>query len=66
MLKGYRTFIVNILLGLVPLIEVFGQILNIPEMRGVVPAQYLPWYGVVVALVNLYLRSITTTPPGQK
>lgn len=65
MLKGYRTYLFNIAAALIPLVEVLGLVLNVPEIRGIIPLEYLPWYSVAVALVNLYLRRITTTPPGK-
>lgn len=58
-LKGWRTVIVNVLLAVVPVLE-------LAELRDVIPDAYLPWYSLGVVLLNLYLRKITTTPIGQK
>ena len=64
-MKGWRTFTINAALAIAPLAEIIGALGNMPELRGLVPAEWLPWYAFGVALVNLYLRSITTTPPGK-
>jgi len=66
MFKGWRTIIINVLLSILPLIEVVGTLLNMPEMRGVIPPEYLPWYGLAVAIINMILRKLTTTPLGKK
>lgn len=66
MLKGYRTWIVNIALAILPLAEVLGPIVNLPEVAAVIPEEYTAWYMLAVALINLYLRWITTTPLGRK
>jgi membrane associated rhomboid family serine protease len=58
MLKGYKTILFNLLAALVPLLE-------LTEMRGVIPDNYLPIYMLAVAMGNLYLRTVTTTPIGK-
>lgn len=58
-LRGYRTVILNVLLSVVP-------ILQLTEFRGVIPAEYLPWYALIVAVLNVWMRSLTTTSIGQK
>tara|TARA_R110000824_G_scaffold44036_1_gene128434 strand:+ start:1356 stop:1571 length:216 start_codon:yes stop_codon:yes gene_type:complete len=57
--KGYKTVIFNLLAAIVPLME-------LTEMKGVVPEESLPFYVLAVALGNLYLRTVTTTPVGKK
>ena len=59
MLKGYKTIIFNLLAAVVPLME-------LTELKAVVPDDYLPIYLLVVAIGNVLLRSITTTPVGKK
>ncbi|MBO6918373.1 MAG: hypothetical protein JJ858_08085 [Rhizobiaceae bacterium] len=57
-LKGFRTLFVNILLTIMPILEM-------SEMLDVLPDNYEAPYAIMIALVNLYLRSITTTPLGK-
>lgn len=57
-LKGYRTFVVNILLAIMPVLEM-------SEILDVLPKGYEAQYAIMIALVNLYLRTITTTPIGK-
>lgn len=57
-LKGWRTFAFNALAALLP-------ILDLAEFRAVLPEPWLPWYALGVVLGNMYLRTITTTPPGR-
>lgn len=59
MFKGWKTVTFNLLSAVVPLLE-------LTELKGLVPADYLPFYALAVALGNVYLRSITTTPMGKK
>ena len=56
-LKGWRTWIVNILASLVP-------VLYLTEWRDVIPTEYWPYYALALAIINIYMRSITTTPVG--
>ncbi len=58
-MKGYRTIIFNGLAAVLPVLE-------LTEFKAVIPDDYLPWYMLAVALGNLYLRTITTTPVGRK
>jgi hypothetical protein len=58
-LKGWKTVTFNLLAAIVPILE-------LTELRDVVPEQYLPFYALAVAMGNMYLRSITTTPMGKK
>lgn len=57
-LKGFRTLVVNIALSVMPILEM-------SEMLDVLPDDYEAPYAILIALVNLYLRSITTTPLGK-
>jgi hypothetical protein len=68
-LKGYRTIIVNALAGLVAALELLLpavlELVGMPEWRGVLPPGWLPYYALGLALANIWLRSITTTPLGK-
>jgi hypothetical protein len=57
--KGWKTVTFNVLATVVPLLE-------LTEIKGIVPEEYLPFYALAVAMGNVYLRSITTTPMGKK
>lgn len=59
MLKGYRTMVVNAVASVLPILEM-------TELVNVLPSEWLPWYALIVALLNMYMRSITTTALGQK
>lgn len=58
-LKGWRTVLANILFAVLPLLE-------LTEWRQVLPPDWLPWYVLGVAVANMVLRSMTTTPMGRK
>jgi len=58
-MKGYRTIIFNVLASLLP-------IMDLTEVHNLIPETWLPWYAIAVAIGNVYLRSITTTPVGTK
>lgn len=57
-LKGWRTLIINALLALMPILEM-------SEILDVLPDGYEAPYAIFIAVMNLYLRSITTTPMGK-
>jgi hypothetical protein len=57
--KGWKTVTFNILATAVPLLE-------LTELQGIVPEDYLPHYVLGVALANMVLRALTTTPMGIK
>lgn len=57
-LKGFRTLVINIALAIMPILEM-------SEMLDVLPDGFEAAYAILIALVNLYLRSITTTPVGK-
>ena len=58
-LKGWKTVTFNVLAAIVPILE-------LTELKGIVPEEYLPFYALAVAMGNVYLRSVTTTPMGKK
>lgn len=58
-MKGWRTVVFNVLAAVLPILE-------LTELRDVLPPDWLPWYALAVAIGNIWLRSITTTPMGQK
>lgn len=57
-LKGWRTIVANILFGVVPVLE-------LTEWQAVLPEGWVPWYALFIALANMALRSVTTTPIGR-
>jgi len=59
MLKGWRTVALNTLAAVVPLLE-------LTELSDVVPDDWLPWYALTLAVANVWLRALTTTPMGRK
>ncbi|MEM8713533.1 MAG: hypothetical protein AAGG01_21525 [Planctomycetota bacterium] len=58
MLKGYRTMILNALASVLPVLE-------LTEWYAVLPDGWVPYYVLALALLNMWMRSITTTPVGQ-
>jgi hypothetical protein len=58
-IKGYRTILVNTLLTIMPILEM-------TELLSVLPDGWQNWYAIAMAVINLWLRSITTTPVGKK
>lgn len=58
-MKGWRTIAFNVLAAIVPILE-------LTELRAVIPAEWLPWYMLGVVLANMALRYVTTTPMGRK
>lgn len=56
-LKGYRTVLINAALVAMPILEM-------SEILDVLPEGYEAPYAIFIAMINLYLRSITTTPIG--
>lgn len=58
-LKGYRTILVNVLMTIMPVLEM-------SEILEVMPDGWQNWYAIAMAVINLWLRSITTTPMGKK
>lgn len=62
MLKGYKTILAN----LVMLAPILFDILVSSEFRQLIPSVYLPYYSLGVLVVNMYLRTLTTTPVGKR
>lgn len=58
-MKGWRTITANVLAALLPF-------LALAEWQEVVPAEWWSIYALGVALLNVLLRTITTTPVGRK
>ena len=54
-MKGFRTIIFNGIAAIVPALEA-------TEVATLVPAEYMPHYVAFVAVGNLILRAMTTTP----
>lgn len=69
-LKGYRTLILNALAGTLAGIELalpqIVDLLGLPELRGLLPEGWLPGYALALAILNIWLRVVTTTPVGRK
>ena len=63
--KGWRTIALNIGLALPILWDVLVQIVAIPELQQLVPPQHQDKYLLLVTVVNIALRCITTTPVGR-
>lgn len=58
-MKGWRTLAFNFFVGLVP-------ILSMTEVIDIIPTDYLNTYMIAVAVANVVLRVVTTTPVGSK
>ena len=57
--KGWRTMFVNIVAAVVPILE-------LTEVRDVMPDEWLQWYALALVFLNMYLRWRTTSPVGKK
>lgn len=64
--KGWKTLAFNGVMGVIPALEIIGQLMDIPEIKGIIPVEYLPYYVAGMAGVNVVLRGLTTTPVGKK
>lgn len=64
-LRGYRTLIFNSVAGALAAIEValphLVDVLGMPELRGILPQSWLAYYALALAILNIWLRTITTT-----
>lgn len=58
-MKGWRTIVFNTLTLILPIMEM-------SEWKDIIPNEYLPHYMAAVAIINLALRLVTTTPVGKK
>lgn len=57
-MKGWKTLIFNGLSVLVTIAE-------LQEWTSIIPDQYLPYFTLGLALANMVLRMVTTTPVGK-
>ena len=57
-MKGWKTLVVN---GL----SVVITIAELQEWTSIIPDQYLPYFTISLAIANMALRMVTTTPVGQ-
>ena len=60
-LKGLKTYLVNGIVGLALGIAEIAGMLGV-DWHDVVPYQYVGLAGIALVVLNLFLRSITTTP----
>lgn len=58
-LKGWKTVLINVALTIIPVLE-------LSEFANVLPDEYLKWYALGMAIVNIWLRAVTSTPMGKK
>lgn len=58
-MKGWRTIALNALAAIIPVLE-------LTEVRNVMPDEWLQWYALGLVLANMYLRWRTTSPVGKK
>lgn len=57
-MKGFRTVLFNIVS--------IAALVSSTEMVGLIPPQAQPWIALTGGVGNIVLRSMTTTPIGQK
>ena len=65
-LKGWRTIAINLSVGALVAITESARYLAVFDWREVLPADLAPWAILFFALLNIWLRAITTTPMGKK
>ena len=69
-LRGWLTLIVATILGLAPLWDVAKEVLPIlatdPNLPRLIPEAWIPAYSLAVTLVMIWMRLVTTTPPGRR
>jgi len=58
-LKGYRTLLINFALAIMP-------ILQLTEFAAIIPPAWVPWYALIVVLINMWLRTISDTKVGKR
>ena len=63
-MKGYRTIIMAFLLSILPGLEAAAMLLDLPQWRGVMPAEWWPFYALFVAALKALMRKLTTTALG--
>ena len=68
-LKGWWTVAFNIAaasqLALDAAQPLIVAVLMLPQFQALIPEALLPYYGLFLAAVNIWLRSITDTPIGK-
>ena len=65
-MEGYRTVLVMGAAAILPAVELALTVLQMQEIADIIPDDYWPYYSVLVGLLGVYLRLITTTPVGKK
>lgn len=65
-IKGWKTITANSVFLIPFAIEALGYIIGSPDIKAIIPNEYLPAYGIFVGLANIFLRAQTTTPVGKK
>ncbi|WP_306257758.1 hypothetical protein [Pararhizobium sp. IMCC21322] len=65
-MKGFRTIIVNTAVATLPLVCELLAFLDVFDWRSVLPPESAGWLILLVGLLNIGLRFITTTPVGEK
>ena len=63
-MKGYRTIWLAGLVSILPALEVAATLLDLPQMRGVMPAEWWPFYALFIAALKALMRKLTTTKHG--
>jgi hypothetical protein len=69
-LRGWRTVIVAFGLSLAPLWDAMKEVLPVlatdPNLPRLIPAAWMPAYSLAVTLIMIWMRLITSTPPGRR
>lgn len=65
-MKGFRTIIVNAAVAALPLAFEFLAFLDVFDWRSVLSSESAGWLILLIGLLNIGLRFITTTPVGEK
>lgn len=64
-LKGWWTVAFNVLAASPLLFDAIIATLALPEFQALIPNHLLPYYGLAVTALNIWLRSLTDTPIGK-
>jgi hypothetical protein len=65
-LKGYRTLAAMTLAAIPPVLDMLLPVLLLPEWEGVMPASWWAPYTLLVSILGIVLRAVTTTPVGRQ
>ena len=65
-LKGYRTILVNSVLGLPIAWDIVWLVIDTPEFEALIPEEWVLHYSFVIVVVNAWLRRHTSTPVGRR